>query len=74
MSDLGVGYVRSPETSRSEKVYWEPSSNPKSKTLQESGEYTNQQHRNDPLNVMKAAEKEWYQLDTRLTRYDQNSE
>jgi hypothetical protein len=27
------------------------SSNPKAKTLQESGQHTNQQHRNDPLKV-----------------------
>jgi hypothetical protein len=33
--------------------------NPKSKTLQESDEHTNQQQRNDPLKVMNAAEKEW---------------
>jgi hypothetical protein len=51
-----------------------PSSNPKVKTLQESDERTNQQHRNDLLKVMNAAEKEWNQLDTRLARYDQNSE
>jgi hypothetical protein len=51
-----------------------PSSNPKAKTLQESDEYTNQQHRNDPLKVMNATEKEWDQLDTQLARYDQYSE
>jgi hypothetical protein len=39
-----------------------------------SDEHTNQQHRNDPLKVMNVAEKEWDQLDTRLARYDQNSE
>jgi hypothetical protein len=50
------------------------SSNPKAKTLQESNEHTNQQHRNDPLKVMNAAKKEWDQLDTRLARYDQNSD
>jgi hypothetical protein len=46
-----------------------PSSNPKAKNLQESDEHTNQQNRNDPLIVMNAAEKECYQLDTRLARY-----
>jgi hypothetical protein len=51
-----------------------PSSNPKVKTLQESDEHTNQQHRNDPLKDMNAAEKECDQLDARLARYDQNSE
>jgi hypothetical protein len=50
------------------------SSNLKAKTLQESDEHTNQQHRNDLLKVMNAAEKEWDQLDTWLARYDQNSE
>jgi hypothetical protein len=49
------------------------SSNPKAKTLQESDEHTNQQHRNDPLKVINAVKK-WDQLDIRLTRYDQNSE
>jgi hypothetical protein len=34
------------------------SSNPKAKTLQESGQHTNQQHRNDPLKVMNTVEKE----------------
>jgi hypothetical protein len=33
------------------------SSNPKVKTLQESDEHTNQQHKNDTLKVMNAAEK-----------------
>jgi hypothetical protein len=51
-----------------------PSSNPKAKTLKESDEHTNQQHKNDPLKVMNASEKEWDQLDTQLARYDQNSE
>jgi hypothetical protein len=50
------------------------SSNPKAKTLQEIDEHTNQQHRNDLLKVMNAIEKEWDQLDTRLVKYDQNSE
>jgi hypothetical protein len=47
--------------------------NPKAKTLQESDEHTNQQHRNDPLKVINTAEKEWDQLDTQLAIYDQNS-
>jgi hypothetical protein len=34
-----------------------PSSNPKAKTQQESDEHTNQQHRNDPLQVVNSAEK-----------------
>jgi hypothetical protein len=51
-----------------------PCSNPKAKTLQKSDEHTNQQHRNKTLKVINAAEKEWDQLDTRLARYDQNSE
>jgi hypothetical protein len=51
-----------------------PSLNPKAKTLQECDEHTNQQCRNDPLEDMNAAEKEWHQLDTRLAKYGQNSE
>jgi hypothetical protein len=47
-----------------------PSLNPKAKTLRKSDEHTNKQHRNDPLKVMNAVEKEWDQLDTRLARYD----
>jgi hypothetical protein len=42
---------------------------PKAKTLQECDEHTNQQHKNDPLEVTNAEEKEWDQLDTRLARY-----
>jgi hypothetical protein len=57
-----------------QELAYVPSSNPKAKTLQESDEHTNQQHKNDPLKVMNAVEKEWDQLDTRLARYDQNSE
>jgi hypothetical protein len=57
-----------------QELAYDPSSNPKAKTLQESDEHTNQHHRNDPLKIMNAAEKEWHQLDTRLARYDQNSE
>jgi hypothetical protein len=33
-----------------------PSSNPKTKTLQEIDEHTNQQHRNDPLKVINIVE------------------
>jgi hypothetical protein len=51
-----------------------PSSNPKAKTIQEGDEHTNQQHINNPLEVMNVAEKEWDQLDTRLVKYGQNSE
>jgi hypothetical protein len=51
-----------------------PSSNPKAQTLQEGDEHTNQQCKNDPLNVMRAAKKEWDQLDTRLAKCGQNSE
>jgi hypothetical protein len=57
-----------------QELAYVPSSNPKVKTLQESDEHTNQQHKNDPLKVMNVAEKECDQLDTRLARYDQNSE
>jgi hypothetical protein len=41
-----------------QELAYVPSSNHKYKTLQESDEHTNQQHRNDPLKVMNAAEKE----------------
>jgi hypothetical protein len=47
-----------------QEVTYVPSSNPKAKTLQASDEYTNQHHKNDPLKVMNAAEKEWDHLDT----------
>jgi hypothetical protein len=57
-----------------QELTYVPSLNPKAKTLQESDEHTNQQHRNDLLKVMNATEKEWDQLDNRLARYDQNSE
>jgi hypothetical protein len=56
-----------------QELTYVPSSNPKAKTLQESDEHTNQQHRNDPLKVINAVKK-WDQLDIRLIRYDQNSE
>jgi hypothetical protein len=51
-----------------------PSSIPKAQTFQEGVEHTNQQRRNDPLEVINAAEKEWDQLNTRLARYGQNRE
>jgi hypothetical protein len=57
-----------------QELAYVPSSNHKFKTLQESDEHTNQLHRKDPLKIMNIAEKEWDQLDTRLARYDQNSE
>jgi hypothetical protein len=41
-----------------QELAYVPSSNPKAKTLRESDEHTNQQHRNDPLKVMNIAEKE----------------
>jgi hypothetical protein len=41
-----------------QELAYVPSSNPKAKILKESDEHTNQQHRNDPLNVTNAAEKE----------------
>jgi hypothetical protein len=47
---------------------------PKTKTLQECVEHTNQQIRNDTLKVMNVAEKELNQWDTRLAKYGQNSE
>jgi hypothetical protein len=56
-----------------QELAYVPSSNPKVKTLEESDEHTNQQHRNDPLKVINVGEK-WDQLDTWLARYDQNSE
>jgi hypothetical protein len=40
-----------------QELAYVPSSNPKAKTLQESYEHTNQQHRNDPVKVMNAAKK-----------------
>jgi hypothetical protein len=41
-----------------QELVYVPISNPKAKILQESDEHTNKQHRNDPLKVMNAAEKE----------------
>jgi hypothetical protein len=42
-----------------QELAYVPSSNPKAKTQHKSCEHTNQQHRNDLLKVMNAAEKEW---------------
>jgi hypothetical protein len=41
-----------------QELTYVPSSNPKAKTLQESDEHMNQQHRNDLLKVMNGTEKE----------------
>jgi hypothetical protein len=41
-----------------QELAYVPSSNPKAKTLHESDEHTNQQHRNDLLKVINTAEKE----------------
>jgi hypothetical protein len=41
-----------------QELAYVPSLNPKTKTLQESDEHTNQQHRNDPLKVINAEKKE----------------
>jgi hypothetical protein len=41
-----------------QELAYVPSSNPEVKTLQESDDHTNQQHRNDPLKIMNMAEKE----------------
>jgi hypothetical protein len=57
-----------------QELAYVPSSNPKVETQQQSDEHSIQHHRNDPLKVMNAVEKECDQLDTRLARYDQNSE
>jgi hypothetical protein len=42
-----------------QELAYVPSSNPKAKTLQEYDEHTNQQRRNDPLEVRNAVENEW---------------
>jgi hypothetical protein len=52
-----------------QELAYAPSSIPKAKTLQEGDEHTNQQHRNDSIEVMNAVEKECDQLDTQLARY-----
>jgi hypothetical protein len=57
-----------------QELVYVPSSNPNAKTMQEADEHTNQHRRNDLLEVTNATEKEWDQLDTRLAKYDQNSE
>jgi hypothetical protein len=41
-----------------QELTYVPSSNPKAKIRQENDEHTNQHHRNDPLKIMNAAEKE----------------
>jgi hypothetical protein len=56
-STRGGGEWESIKTITQELAYV-PSLNPKTKTLQESDEHTNQQHRNDPLKVINAEEKE----------------
>jgi hypothetical protein len=48
--------------------------NPKQKLQKESDKNTNQQHINNPHEIMKLAEKEWDQTGTQLAKYDQNSE
>jgi hypothetical protein len=40
-----------------QELTYVPSSNPKAKTLQESNEHTNQQHRNDPPQSYECSEK-----------------
>jgi hypothetical protein len=70
----GGGGEREPNQFLLQEPGYVPSSNPKAKTLQEADEHTNQQRRNDPLEVTNAAEKESDQLDTRLAKYGQNRE
>jgi hypothetical protein len=48
--------------------------NPKQKLLKESDENTNQHNINDNHKVMKLADEEYVQMDTRLIKYGQNSE
>jgi hypothetical protein len=45
---------------------------PKAKTLQEGDKHTDQQYRNDLLEVTNTVEKECDQLDTQLAKYGQN--
>jgi hypothetical protein len=66
------GGEREPNQILMQELAYISSSNSKGKILQEDDEHTNQQHRNDPLEVTNTTEKEWDQLDTRLARYDQN--
>jgi hypothetical protein len=47
-----------------QELAYVPCSNPKAKTLQEGDEHTNKQHKNDPIEVMNAVDKEWGQLNT----------
>jgi hypothetical protein len=51
-----------------------PKFKPQSQNPAKSDEHANQHHRNDPLKVINAADKECDQLDIRLARYNQNSE
>jgi hypothetical protein len=48
-----------------------PKFKPQVKNLNESDEKTNQHDRNDSHKIMKLAEEEWDQIDTRLAKYDQ---
>jgi hypothetical protein len=70
----GGGREREPNQTLFQELTYVPSSNHRTKTLQEGDKHTNQQCRNDPLEVTNAAEKEWDQLDTQLAKYDQKSE
>jgi hypothetical protein len=58
------GGEREPNQILLQELAYVSSSNPKAKTLKEGDEHTNQQHINNPLEVMNAVEKEWDQLDT----------
>jgi hypothetical protein len=48
--------------------------NPKQKPLNESDENINQQDINDTHKIIKLAEEEWDQMDTRLANYGENRE
>jgi hypothetical protein len=72
--DRRGGGEREPNQILLQELIYVSSSIPKSKTLQEGDEHTNQQHRNGRLEVMNAAKKEWDQLDTQLARFSQNRE
>jgi hypothetical protein len=54
----GGGGEREPNQILLQELIYVSSSIPKSKTLQEGDEHTNQQHRNGRLEVMNAAKKE----------------
>jgi hypothetical protein len=69
----GGGGEREPNQILLQESAYVPRSNPKARTLQEGDDHTNQQHKNDILEVRNAAEKEWDQLDTPIARYGQNS-